>query len=412
MGILNKSEQEKYYASIEKHRKTIPDRYNQIKLMNYLLDEDLDHYISISNRADGKSFNYLHVMCENAINFGMKFILLARHYTVRFAYQDFLIKLFDKSHLYNSKDLGFLRSDFFITVYYKDKQVCLISDLNQATDLKYHSNHLEDFPIMVYDEFLALEGDYLPDEWERLKTIYASINRKDEEDMGILKIPKILYLGNAVNFSSPVLSALDMFNSLENHQMNTVRKYGNIILEMNKNEYANEERNLRAFNEEVDPLTMAEFKTNSFNIITENQRMLLKQNARFIIVKLRDSYLKITFNPDNNLTMLGVIGYSKGYDFNMQLKDNTKDSFYLDEKFFDEEHTKKYKKDFYLFDNNYTKDFITHGFAGLDTLKITKIIAIYMSSTQQKSNFEIKEEQYKDNYIEQTKKNLVKNFLS
>lgn len=410
--ISKKTEEEKYLKTIEKHRKTIPERYNQIQLLDYLLDEELDHYISISNRADGKSFNYIHALVEASIEHGLKFILLARHYTVRFAYQEFLIKLFDKSHLYNGKDFGFLRTDFYITVYYRDKEVCLITDLNQATDLKYHSNYLEDFPIMVYDEFLALEGDYLPDEWERLKTIYASINRKDKKDMPLLKIPKIIYLGNAVNFSSPVLAALDMFNILEKHPMNSLKKYGNIILEMNKNDNANEERNLRAFNEETDELTNAEFKTNYFNVATEKQRMQIKQNARFIIVKLRDNYLKITFNPDNLLILLSIVNYSKDYDFNLQLKDNTEESIYLNETYFSDKHPNRYNKDYYLFDNTFTKDFITHGFTQLDTLKITKIVSKFLTITQDKSNFDIKEEQYKENYIEQTKKNLLRHFLS
>lgn len=405
-------EKEKILKTISKHRKSIPNRYNQIQLLDHILDTDLDHYISISNRADGKSFNYIHALIELSDKYGFKFILIARHYTVRFAYQEFLIKLLDKSHLYNSKDFGFLRNDFYITMYYKDKEICLITDLNQATDLKYHSNYLEDFPIMVYDEFLALEGDYLPDEWDRLKTIYASVNRKDPEDMPLLKLPKLIYLGNAVNFSSPVLAALDLFNILEKHPMNTMRKYENIILEMNKNENANEQRNLRAFKEENDELTNAEFKTNYFNVATEKQRMTIKQNARFIIVKLRDNYLKITFNENAELVLLSILNYSKKYDFNMQLKDNTKESIYLDETYYSEKHSERYNKDYYLFENTFTKDFITHGFTHLDTLKITKIIGKYLTLHQNETNFEIKEKQYKDNYIEQTKKNLLKNFFS
>src|SRR5699024_4730694 len=196
-------------------QKNIPKRYNQIKLMNYLLDDELDHYISISNRSDGKSFNYVDFLIKFAIDYDIGFMFIVRHHTVQLFGQTLMQKIIDtSSNDYNPRDFIFLNNEFFKsliynnksktlitylkkkynktnyiilinnkfykTLHYKDKAIALITDLNKATDLKYNSNYLKDFPIMVYDEFLALEGDYLPDEWERLKTIYASVNRDDE----------------------------------------------------------------------------------------------------------------------------------------------------------------------------------------------------------------------------------------
>jgi len=82
----------------------------------------------------------------------------------------------------------------------------------------------------------------------------------------------------------------------------------------------------------------------------------------------------------------------------------------LDETFFDFKHKKRYSKEFYLFDNNFTKDLVTNSFHALNELKITKIISKYMSMNQNESNFDKKEKQYKDNYIDQTKKGLLKKF--
>ena len=101
---------------------------------------------------------------------------------------------------------------------------------------------------MIYDEFLALETDYLGDEWERLQTIYESIDRKEEYPL--IGKPKIFYFGNAVNFDSPVLHGLKIFNILERHPINTAKIYKydyNIMLEINRNDNANEQRNTRAF---------------------------------------------------------------------------------------------------------------------------------------------------------------------
>lgn len=401
----------KFIKHIEKFRKkNIPEHYNQIELMNHLLDEKIDHYVSISNRSDGKSFNYIHFLIDLAIRENVKFMLIARHYTVRFAYQNFLLKILDKSKIYNSKEFMFIRTDFFITLIYKDKEIAIITDLNQATDLKYHSNYLEDFPIMVYDEFLALEGDYLPDEWERLKTIYGSVNRASGEEIPLIKFPKLIYLGNAVNFSSPVLANLDLFNILEKHKLDTLRIYDNIALEFRKNNHVNEERNLRAFNENDDLMTHAQFNVNSFNLINDNQRNMINTNPRFIIVKLSKNYLKITFNESNQLILLSIIHYSNKYDFNILLKDNNDESIFLDESYYCENHPKKYVTDYYLFDNAFSKDFITHTYTNLSMLKINKIIYKYLRMNKD-TNFEIKQKQFKENEIQNTKKYLLRQFL-
>src|SRR5699024_11278470 len=120
-----------------------------------------------------------------------------------------------------------------------------------------------------------LETEYLPDEWIRLKTIYESIDRV--EKYPLIHKPKILYFGNAVNFDSPVLHGLKMFNILENHTMNTAKIYKydfNIMLEINRNENANERRNTRAFGSDIDSLKTQKFIPN--NLIIEKVDILNK----------------------------------------------------------------------------------------------------------------------------------------
>src|SRR5699024_4165553 len=104
------------------------------------------------------------------------------------------------------------------------------------------------------------ETEYLPDEWVRLKTIYESIDRI--EKYPLITKPKIFYFGNAVNFDSPVLHGLKMFNILENHTMNTAKIYKydfNIILEINRNEHAKKRRNSREFTSVNDTITTKQF---------------------------------------------------------------------------------------------------------------------------------------------------------
>lgn len=387
--------------------KYIPDKYNQIELVDYLHDDSIDHYISISNRTDGKSFNYIHYFIDYSIKTGIGFILLARHYTVRFSYQklieDIVAELMGR---YDQKYFYFVRHDFYILVGYKDKEIGIITDLNQATDLKYLSNFLKHYPIMIYDEFLALESDYLPDEWERLKTIYSSVNRK--EDIPYIKYPKIFYLGNAVNFSSPVLANLDIFNKLEDHKINTVQIYDNVALEMRRNDNVNESRNLRAFKEEDDKMTAGEFEINDHNIANEDDRKRINKNKGKVTVKTMLGFLNIFYNRDSLEVVLSYSAYESEYQFNTHIKDNTKESVFLSESFYDEDHLRKYDRDLFKFDNQYSKTYVLEHEFELAYLKIHKIIGYYENSLVEPVK---KEKQFEDNYIERTKKNLLKKFF-
>lgn len=403
------NDEQKFQKYVKDYRENnIPIRYNQIKLMNHLTSPDLDHYVSISNRADGKSFNYLGFLLKFAVDYEVGFTFLVRHYTVRRAGEQLIQKIIDTNEHFNPRDFIFMSTDFYTVLLYQDRHLAIVTDMNQATDLKYQSNYLQEFPIIIYDEFLALEGDYLNDEWDRLKTIYSSINRK--ETIPVIHHPKILYLGNAVNFSSPVLSNLNLFNILEKHPMNEVKEYDNIILEFNRNDNANEQRNLRAFKEDEDDMTNAEFTINRHNIATEEDRKRINRNPNYLYVKLRQGYLKVTYNQDDFESILSIVSHNKDYHFNTLLKDNTEESLYLNETYYDEGYSRKYDRDVYLFDNMYSKDNILDGFNEIKELKISKLIKHHYSYNNM-DNFEKREQVYRENYLENTKKNLFKKFF-
>ena len=238
---FNPTEDEIYQSYIQTFReKYIPLRFNQVKMLDELNNPEIDHYISISNRTDGKSFNYIHALLNIAIEYNIGISFYSRNMMLRISYQTLLDEIIDQSPIFERKDFTFIRTQYYIEVLYQQQSIAVISSLNDATELKYSSNFLKKYPIMVYDEFLALQNDYLPDEWERLKTIYESIDRN--QDIPLIKKPKIIYLGNAVNFDSPVLHGLKIFNILENHPINTAKIYKydfNVMLEINRNDNAN-----------------------------------------------------------------------------------------------------------------------------------------------------------------------------
>lgn len=409
--IFNPTEEQRYQKFIKDfRRKHVPERYNQILLLDELTNPDIDHYISISNRTDGKSFNYIHALLTIAIEYDLGLSFFSRNMMLRLSYQTLLEEIIDMSPLYNRKDFTFIRQQYYVTLNYNGKTVALISDLNNATELKYFSNFIKKFPIMIYDEFLALETDYLSDEWERLKTIYESIDRV--ASYPLIGKPKIFYFGNAVNFESPILHGLKIFNILEHHPINTARVYNydfNVMLEVNRNDNANEQRNTRAFGSSDDAMTTACFDTNDYNVATDNDRLHIKQNPRTFYIKLKSDYLKVWFNADSFTVILSIQSrITEEYSYNLLLKDNKETSTYLSEKYFDDNHIRKIDKGYYLFDNTYSKNTIASDFNDLNRLKINKLIREQLIAETKKDIQEAKEKQFQDNYLEQTKKGLMK----
>lgn len=408
--ILNPTPDQQYQKMIDNFRDYhIPNKYNQVELLDELNNPDIDHFISISNRTDGKSFNYVHALLHIAIEYDIGLSFFSRNMMLRHSYQQLIDEIIEVSDIFNRKDFNFIRSQYYVTLNFKDKTIGMISDLNTAGELKYFSNYIKKFPIMIYDEFLALETDYLSDEWERLKTIYESIDRVEEYPL--IHKPKIFYFGNAMNFESPVLHGLKIFNILENHPMNTAKIYKHeyhIMLEMNKNENANTVRNTRAFQSDNDSMTTGQFERNDHNLATESDRLIVKRNPRSIFIKLKSDYLKIWFNPDDLTIILSIqSSINEDYQYNMQLKDNREDSIYLKDNYFDENHIKKIDDGVYRFDNKYSKDYITSDFHELNRLKINKIIKEYLRHDSEQVEIENKEKQFSENYIEQTKRGLM-----
>lgn len=393
-------------------KNNVPKRYNQLKLLKELDNPEIDHFISISNRTDGKSFNYIHALLFIAVKYDIGITFLSRNMMLRTSYQQLIDEIIDVSNLFDRADFNFIRNQYYVALNYKNKTIAIISDLNNAGELKYYSNYIKKFPIIVYDEFLALETDYLSDEWQRLKTIYESIDR--EAEYPLIKKPKILYFGNAVNFDSPVLHGLQIFNILEKHPMDTAKIYKykyNIMLEVHRNENANSQRNTRAFASDNDSMTTGEFETNAHNLADDVDRNHIKKNPRQINVKLKSDYLTIRFNRDSLLVNLAIeSNVDGGYQFNMQLKDNTDTSQYLKPVYYDDNHIKRIDKGKYLFDNNFSKNYITGDFYELNTLKIHKLVREYLRTDDRNKEVESKEKQFKDNFIEDTKKGLMKQF--
>lgn len=408
--MKRETEVKEYQNMLEKHRRTIPDEYNKIELCDELMNKDLDFYISISNRSDGKSFNYVGFFIKMAIEKGIGFMLVSRHFTLRYAYQELVDEIVDNMKGLNFNHIFYEKNDDYIKIGYKEDYIGIITDLNNATDLKYHSATLKYFPIIIYDEFLALEGDYLTDEWEKLKTIYQSIDRNKDE-IPFITHPKIFLLGNAVNFSSPILANLDIFNYLQNHKINTVRQYDNILIELRKNDNVNNKKNLRAFDSTNDAMTTAQFNFNDYQLTNSNDMQYIQKDSDFFYIKTDLGYLKIIFNVNDLRTDIKFVPYVEEYQFCTEIDDVKSDVIFLDEKYYDyEKHFKQYYKkgSFITFDNAYSKQFVLDN-PDLIALRIKKVIKRYFK-TRQTTEPDI-DKIYENNYIERSKRAILKRLM-
>ena len=102
---FNPTEEEIYQSYIQTFReKYIPLRFNQVKMLDELNNPEIDHYISISNRTDGKSFNYIHALLNIAIEYNIGISFYSRNMMLRISYQTLLDEIIDQSPIFERKD--------------------------------------------------------------------------------------------------------------------------------------------------------------------------------------------------------------------------------------------------------------------------------------------------------------------
>lgn len=405
--------EKEYRDHLENFIDTIPNQYNQINLMSELFNNDLDYYISISTRTDGKSYNYLAFLLSLAIEFDIKFIAICRHYALRKALEELIFGILKNHTYFKDKDYSTYvrRTDDYLAIGIDNSDICAISDLNNASDLKIRSDFLKQFEIIVYDEFLALPEDYAGDEYKKLKTIYQSMDRNHKDARKnelVLMHPKILLLGNAVNFDSPILAQLDIFEKLENFKINTTRKFENIIIEMRKNENTNKKRNLRAFaNDGDESMDNAQFNFNRYKLASKKIKKELFMNYDELVIQDKQTFIQVRFNPETMLMILKVIPYSYTPYFTTTLNNQSETCKYLNESYYSQFFIDKHENnDVIFYDNSFTKNYVLNN---LVTLNLYYLCSQFTRDKQVKHVDD--EKAYKDNYKERTINRLIKEMM-
>lgn len=368
---------------VQKYRKKyIPKEYNQLLWLDELTKDTIDVYLSITNRGDGKSFNTIGACLKMGYDLDLKPIFIVRHWELQTLFRNLIDNVVETLGFWEVENLWYVNQQDYIIIGYEDKEIGLIADINNASDLKFSSFKLKEFPLMVYDEFLALDDDYVPNELQKIKTIYQSIDRVKSKDRPFGIKPKMILLANPINFNSPVLEWLDFYSLIEKHKMNTIKQYGNKLIELRQNEQVNKNKNTSIFDVENDSNFTGMFEINHHNLVSKELFDKIKSEVCPSIIKLEsDKY--INFYVWNGNYVIDIT--SKGdYQYCLNLEDRKDDVIYLyPNKYFNDTFHNKYRKDIIKFTNTFSKNYIYNNPNYMD-LNLFKLINYNTTTTQQK----------------------------
>lgn len=354
---LFSTEEEEYMYYLNEYKKNyLPEEYNQLELLDHLCDNSIDHYMSITTRGDGKSFNYISAVAYLCYHLNMGCTLLVRHFTLQDKMKELIEDIFQTIGWFNFNDNYHYRttSDYII-ISIGDKDVFLITDINNASDLKQSSAVLKNFPIILYDEFLTLTDDYVKNEYEKIRTIYKSIDRI--KDRPYIKTPKCIYLANPVNFDSPLLPSLKIYNQLQTQEINTMKQYRNVLLELRRNDARNDGKNTRAFPDEYDSDVTGQFEFSTYKLVPEDQYLKIFQHAKSVKIKLPEKMM-LHFIENNGKMILSVERSDNTEQYCVQLTDEKEDCQFLTEKYYKQSFVKKHEKGLFDYKDSFSKTYI------------------------------------------------------
>lgn len=351
------TEEEEYKFYLNEYRsKYLPEEYNQLELLDHLCDESIDHFMSITTRGDGKSFNYISAVAYLCYHLNMGCTLLVRHFTLQDKMRDLLEDIFSTIKWFNYPNDYHVRSTSdYLIVSIGDKDIFLITDINNASDLKQSSAVLKNFPIILYDEFLTLTDDYVKNEYEKIRTIYKSIDRI--KDRPYIKTPKCIYLANPVNFDSPLLPSLKIYNQLQTQEINTMKQYRNVLLELRRNDSRNDGKNTRAFPDEYDSDVTGQFQFSNYKLVTDEEYLRDFQHSQSVKIKLPEK-LMLHFIRNNGRMILSVERSDNTEQYCTELTDESEDCQYLTEKYYKQTFIKKHEKGLFYYKDSFSKTFV------------------------------------------------------
>lgn len=389
---------------IQQYRENnIDDGYNPIHGLDQLTNDDVDYILSISNRGDGKTFGYLGCLVAIAYHFDLPLMLLQRHWTLREGAIDELIEVVTEREALPEFDKYYIidKQREYTCVYYKDKLIAIACELDNSSDLKRKSFFIRKARIIVYDEFITLPCDYVPQEAVQYTRIFKSVHRGFQSgELPYIGNIKVVCLGNPENLASPVLHMLKVTRQVQQQPINTEKIFRNVYVEKFENEKVNAKVNLRAI-PEGDTSSKGDFQYNLHNIPNDDEmNAMLSQLHDSLWIKLTEGYLEVQYSlPHQDKILIRYMNYNDTYDFCTNVHDYNGLATYIDNHLYNDDFYRHHLNDEFYYNDEYSRGVVLKD-ENLKNLNLYTLIAMHHEEHHDPENDEYYIELQRKNYQE------------
>lgn len=348
---------------IQKYRdEHVDEGYNPIHGLDQLTNDDIDYIMSISNRGDGKTYGYLGCLAGIAYHFDLPLMALQRHWTLREGAVDEFIEVVTDRNVFPDFEKFYMidKQREYTCIYYRDKLLCIFCELDNSSDLKRKSFFIKKARILIYDEFITLPSDYVPQEAWQFVRIYRSVHRGFKAgEIPFIGNIKVICLGNPENLASPMLHMLDITRYVQQQPLNTEKTYKNVYVEKFENENTIKSVNLRAI-PAGDTISGGDFQFNLHNIPDQEQMTaMLKQMHDSLWIKLPEGFLEIQYGiPHLDNILIRYMNYSDHYDYCIEPYDYDGACEFLDTNCFDQAFYRHHINNEFYYNDEYSRGIV------------------------------------------------------
>lgn len=144
---------------------------------------------------------------------------------------------------------------------------------------------------------------------------------------------------------------------MQTQEINTMKKYRNVLLELRRNDARNEGKNTRAFPDDYDADVTGEFEFSNFQLLSEQEYIRFCDKSVQVKIKLPDKLMLVVTNKDSKLA-LAVERSDNTETYCTELFKEGEDCEYLRPRFYNDNFPKKYHKGLFKYKDSFSKSYI------------------------------------------------------
>lgn len=354
---------------LDKRIARIPEQFNQLDMLTFLYQDDIDVSMSITSRSDGKTTGAGAGLFELGVECGYKTIIILPTDYVQRGMTDDIIETVGIYTDYNPQEILIRKRKFATELTYKGHTIMALCNLDDAMELKHNKEFMSQFRLFWFDEFIRFSNSYRPDEVLRYQTLFDTMDKDFNSPYPV----KALFTGNPLNFDSPFFAEWDLYKVLAEHELNTSKVYNmeiedvdnvfnvNIMLEIRKNIEVNKMKAKQIFRDRSGS-NSGEFQFNNWHIA----RPTFHENYSHTIVKVDDMNYIYVYQQDGRI-FLQVKAYAKDPALCVNLADIDDNCAYMPDTFRKPKYKNYFINGVYWFMDSYSKNTI------INTLNLTDV---------------------------------------